>query len=147
VRPLVNRRWFAAAPVVAAVLVASSAASAKEFRPGDLRVCGATRCVAVMDPGAARGFGAFIYLGRRPAVAGAPRLGATMYRLRFSNDYVPGIVAGARRDRFLSYGVYLERFQRGHWYRIPPGLARHLRTLTAPLRPARVTRAAVKRSR
>jgi hypothetical protein len=67
--------------------------------------------------------------------------------LRFSNGYVTGIVATRRLDRFLSYGVHLERFGRNSWYAVPPRLSAELRRLTAGLRPLRVTRAALARSR
>ena len=58
-----------------------------------------------------------------------------------------GIVATARLDRFLSYGVNLGRFQRGIWYRVPARLASELRKLTAGMKPLRVTRAALSKSR
>ena len=54
----------------------------------------------------------------------ARTLGAPSFELRFDNDYVTGIVATARLDRFLSYGVNTGRFEAGRWYRVyprPPG--------------------------
>jgi hypothetical protein len=74
-------------------------------------------------------------------------MGAPAFQLRYDNGYVTGIVASPRLDRFLSYGVYLERFHRGTWYRLPPRAASELRRLTADLRPLRVTAAAVRKSR
>ena len=145
-RTRVHRRWFAAAPVALA-LVASSGVAAKGFEPGDLRVCGATTCGAVMRPAGARARGAFVYTGRQPAVAVRPALGAPTFQLRYDNGYVAGIVAGVRRDRFLSYGVYLERFRRGTWYRLSPAAARELRLVTTVLRPRPLTVAALRRSR
>jgi hypothetical protein len=81
--------------VAASALLILPSASAKDFGPGDLRVCNATRCV----------------------------------------------------DRFLSYGVHLERFARNRWYAVPRQLRHELRRLTVGLRPLRVTRAALAKSR
>ena len=72
---------------------------------------------------------------------------APYFELRFRNGYVTGIVATQRLDRFLSYGVHLERFQRNVWYRVPAKLAAEFRGLTAGLRPLRLTRAAIAKSR
>jgi hypothetical protein len=88
-----------------------------------------------------------VYTGRQPAVARAPRLGVPYLELRFRNGYVPGIVATARLDRFLSYGVYLERFRRGRWYAVPPRTAHALRAHAGSFAPKWLTRAAVSRSR
>ena len=63
--------------------------------------------------------------------------------MKFSNGYVTGIVAAAQLDRFLSYGVNLDQFQRGRWYRVPSAAALELRRLTAGLKPRRLTVAAV----
>ena len=60
---------------------------------------------------------------------------------------VVGIVSGPRLIRFLGYGVYLERFRRGTWYRLSPRAAAEVRARAASLRPAVLTRAAVARSR
>ena len=59
----------------------------------------------------------------------------------------PAREAIRRRYRFLSYGVYLERFRRGQWYRLPPRAALELRTLSKGLQPLRLTRAAIAKSR
>jgi hypothetical protein len=69
------------------------------------------------------------------------------YELRFRNGYVTGIVATRRLDRFLSYGVHLERFARDRWYAVPCSLSGEFRRLTFGLRPLRLTRAALARSR
>jgi hypothetical protein len=74
-------------------------------------------------------------------------MGARAFELRFPNGYATGIVAGAKLDRFLSYGVNLGRFRRGVWYRIPRVLSAELRRLAAPLRPLRVSRATLAKSR
>jgi hypothetical protein len=110
-------------------------------------VCGATRCVAVMNATLARDLARFVYLGRQPATTSAPAMGQRVYQLRFRNGYVAGIFAGARLDRWLSYGVYLERFARGTWYVVPSRTATALRRLAAPLKPLRLTAEAVARSR
>ena len=116
---------------------AAAPAAAKHLEPGDALVCGADRCRPVLTERAASALGRFIYLGRPPARVPAPRLGSPAYQLRFDNDYVVGIVSGPRLDRFLSYGVYLERFRRGRWYRLAPRAAAEVRRLAAGLRCAR----------
>ena len=141
------QRCAATALVAALALLCLPTASAKDFKPGDVSVCGAGKCVAIMDPVATTALASLIYTGGPPQRLAAPRLGVTYFKLRFSNGYVPGIVASARLDRFLSYGVVLERFRRGKWYRVPPTAARELRILTAGLRPLRLTREAVAKSR
>jgi hypothetical protein len=140
-------RTMVAALTAAAGLVAVPGAGGKDFEPGDLSVCNAARCVPVMRAGAVERLGRFYYLGAPPARMLPPALGTPYYELRFSNDYVTGIVATRRLDRFLSYGVYLERFRRGNWYRVPPKIAAELRAVAVGLRPLRLTRAAVARSR
>jgi hypothetical protein len=134
--------------VAALVLLLPARATAKEFEPGDLRICNAVRCVAITQSPALAVLGAFYYIGTKaPPVAPRPRLGAPAFELRFDNGYVTGIAATADLDRFLSYGVNIGRFQAGRWYRLPPKAARELRRLTVGLRPLRVTRAALERSR
>ncbi|HJR94261.1 MAG TPA: hypothetical protein VJ807_02420 [Gaiellaceae bacterium] len=132
--------------VVLAVILAPSA-SAKDFGPGDLRVCNATRCVAIVDPEVVPLLGPFYYSGPQPARIGRPALRAPSYELRFRNGYATGIVATQKLDRFLSYGVHLGRVARGTWYAVPPELSEDLRHLTVNLRPLRVTRAALGKSR
>jgi hypothetical protein len=133
--------------LLAAVLVFVSAAAAKDFRPGDLRVCNAKRCVSIVKPNVLPTLGSFYYSGGQPPTARAPRLGAPMFELRFRNGYATGIVATGKLDRFLSYGVNLDRFRRGTWYRVPARLALELRRLTARLEPMRLTRIALAKSR
>jgi hypothetical protein len=91
--------------------------------------------------------GSFYYGGPSPARARRPKLGAPYYELRFRNGYVTGIVATRRLDRFLSYGVDLERFARNRWYAVPHQMSRELRRLTVGLRPLRLTQAALAKSR
>jgi hypothetical protein len=138
----------AAATLVAVLaLLATPAAVAKDFQPGDLRLCNARHCVPVTDETAVAALSRFYYLGSQPALVLRPRLGAPYLELRFRNGYVTGIVATRWLNRFLSYGVYLERFQRGSWYRMPPAAAQELRTLAEGLTPLRLTLAALDRSR
>ena len=87
------------------------------------------------------------YTGAQPRRALPPALGTPYFELRFPNGYVTGIVATRRLDRFLSYGVNLSRFLRGRWYVVTRTVSAELRTMTAEMRPYRLTRAAVARSR
>ena len=143
----VSARSLVAVLVVAATLVAASAATAKDFGPGDLLICNATRCVPIMDRSVLPLLGSFYYSGRQPPTAPAVRIGAPAFELRFTNGYATGIVATARLDRFLSYGVNLGRFRGEVWYRLPARLASELRTLSAGLRSLRVTQGSLSRSR
>jgi hypothetical protein len=140
-------RTLLAALVAALFVLLVPTASAKDFRPGDLRVCGPSHCVAIVDRNVLPMLGSFYY-GNRPLVrAHRPALGVRYYQLRFDNGYVTGIVATRRLDRFLSYGVNLGRFKRDGWYSIPSGFSVELGRLTAELRPFRLSRAALARSR
>jgi hypothetical protein len=123
------------------------AASAKDFDPGDLRICNATRCVAFVRRSLLRQLGSFYYGRSRLTPAVRPALGAPYFELRFTNGYVTGIVATKALNRFLSYGVYLERFHRDRWYAVPAALAREFRSLTARLRPLVLTTGALRKSR
>lgn len=135
------------APLLAAAAVLGPVtAHAKEFGPGDLRVCNAHRCIAITTPTVLQQLGAFFYSDAPLTRAPAPHPGAIEYELRFRNGYVTGIVASARLDRFLSYGVNLDRFSRGQWYRLPAQTAQALRRLTATLTPLRLTGSAEHRS-
>ena len=133
----------AARRIVAAValvgLLAVPAAAAKDFRPGDVRLCGARGCVSVDAAATASALGRFIYADGRGTPAVAPRRGAAAYALRFRNGYTAGLVDASGR-RFLSFGVICERFRRGVWYRVPAPLAEALREATEPLAPLRVPR-------
>ena len=133
--------------LLAAALLALPSASAKDFGPGDLRVCNATRCVPIVKADAVKRLGPFYYSGPALSHVSAPALGAPYYQLRFRNNYVTGIVATRQLDRFLSYGVHLERFTRDTWYAVPAKLSAELRRLTAGMRPLHVTRATLAKSR
>ena len=130
----------------ASALLILPSASAKDFGPGDLRVCSATRCEAIVNREVLPALASFYYGGPAPRRLRRPPLGVPCYQLRFRNDYVTGIVATRRLDRFLSYGVHLGRFARGQWYAVSRPLSRELRRLTVDLRPLRLTRAALARS-
>ena len=136
-----------AAVVAVAALVAVPAASAKDFKPGDVRICNADHCKAVMNRKALALLAAFYYEGHgAPARATKPHLGQPYYELRYPNGYVTGIVATRHLDRFLSYGVFLGRFTRYRWYEIPTTASRNFRRLTVGLRPLRLSRAAIAKS-
>jgi hypothetical protein len=128
-----------------ALLVLPSA-SAKDFRPGDLRVCNKARCIAIVNRDVLPEIGAFYYTGPCPSRVRRPKLGAPYYELRFRNGYVTGIVATRRLDRFLTYGVHDYWLARDAWYAVPRKLSGELRRLTVDLRPFRLTRAALARS-
>ena len=124
------------------------AAAAKDFQPGDLRICGPKKCAPIVNPALMKPIGTFYYGPTSPDTAPAPRLGARTYELRFAgNGYATGIVAGAKLDRFLSYGVNLGHFQRDRWYRLPTAVSADLRKLAVSLKPYRLTRAALAKSR
>ena len=141
------KRVLLVALLTAPALLFLPAASAKDFGPGDLRVCNATRCVPIVNADVLPQLGSFYYSGPAPARLRAPVLGAPYYQLRFRNNYVTGIVATRQLDRFLSYGVHLERFAANRWYAVPPQLSAELRRLTVGLPPLHVTRAALAKSR
>ena len=125
-----------AALVVTMVVFGTPAATAKDFRPGDLRVCNHTRCVVVTNAYVTRLFSSFYYGDARVRVAAEARVGAPAFELRLSS-LVLGLAATARLDRVLVYGIYCERFRRGVWYRLPARAAQELRRVTTELRPLR----------
>ena len=138
---------FAAVCLVGAALIGVPAATAKDFRPGDLSVCNHDRCAPIVKRSVLPLLGDFYYGGTSPPVAARPALGAVIYELRFGGGYVTGIVATRWLDRFLSYGVHTRYFPAGTWYRVPPRFAPELRRLTARLEPLRLTRHELARSR
>jgi hypothetical protein len=112
-----------------AVLAMTPSATAKDFTPGDVRLCGAARCVTVSERPVLRSLSSFIYGSRRPTQVRAPRLGDPVLQVRFRNGYVAGLVGSPRLDRFRSHGVVCGRFRRGRWYLLPAALAHDLRRL------------------
>src|SRR6266516_8126703 len=101
------------AGLVLTVLTSVPAATAKNFGPGDLRLCNTRHCVTIVDRPLLRALSSFIYTGPQPGRADNPRRGAPALELRFDNGYVAGVIGGARLDRFYSYGVYCGRFLTG----------------------------------
>jgi hypothetical protein len=130
-----------------ALLIFASAGTAKDFGPGDLRVCNANRCVPIRKQDALKALSSFYYGVNEPAGVRSPGLGVPYFQLRFRNGYVTGIVATARLERFLSYGVNLNQFSRGKWYRVPTRASLELRELTRGLQPLRLTLAVAGKSR
>lgn len=135
------------AGIVATAFLVVPAAGAKDFHPGDLRVCNAKRCVAITNRAVLHQLGSLYYGSYGLTPVHRPALGVRYYQLRFRNGYVSGIVAGGRLDRFLSYGVNLGRFAAGRWYTLARRSSAELRRLTAGLPPFHLTRAALARSR
>ena len=115
-------------------------AAAKDFRPGDLRVCGRTHCMPVLNRRVLQILSSYYYGPTR--IRRAPRVsaGARGFVLRYHNGYASSMVAGRRLDRFQAYGFFCGRFARGGWYRFPAPAVRELRKLTAGLDPLRVPR-------
>ena len=124
--------------IIGIVLAAAPGASGKGIRPGDLLVCNHARCATVASARALRAFSAFYYGQTRVAAVGVPALGSPAFDLRL-NGSPAGVVAGARLNRVLVYGLNCERFHRGTWYRLPARAALEVRRLTAALRPVRVS--------
>jgi len=127
-------------------LLAAPTATAKDFQPGDLRICGANECVAIDNREVLRTLSSFYYTGPQPSVTWAPNRGARAFELRFSSGYATGAVASAALDRFLSYGVNIGRFGTRKWYHVPSQAAAELRRLTGELTPLRVTAAMLRKS-
>ena len=142
-----SKRRMVAALCGAVALVFTSGAAAKNFAPGDLRICGGRSCVPIANHRVLPQLSRFYYSVGSPARMLPPGMGAPYFQLKFRNDYVTGLVATHRLDRFLSYGVHLERFKRGVWYRVPASTALELRRLSAGLKPLRLSPAAVAKSR
>jgi hypothetical protein len=134
--------------LAALAVVVVPGAAGKDFGPGDLRVCNVHRCAPILQRDILPTLGAFYYQSATaPTRVAAPPLGSPSYELRFRNGYATGIVAGKRLDRFLSYGVNLERFAQGRWYRVPAAMAAEVRRLAKPLAPILLTRDSLARSR
>jgi hypothetical protein len=139
-------RGALAALVALTALVVLPAAGAKDFQPGDVRICNSRHCLAVVNREALGLLASLYYGDRTPARVRRPKLGAPYYELRYRNGYVTGIIATRRLDRFLSYGVVLGRFTRHQWYGVPHKVSREFRRLTVGLRPLRLSRAALAKS-
>jgi hypothetical protein len=129
--------------LAAAALICVSAGAAKDFKPGGLRVCSATRCVPVMDRVVLRTFTAFFYGDSPVAIAQAPRRGAPAFQLRYRDGYLAGVIGGLRLDRIAVNGLNCGRFRHRVWYRLPARVVLEVRRLAAPLEPLRINRASV----
>ena len=130
--------------VVCAVPV--STAAAKNFQPGDVRVCAGKRCLPLRSRPVLKKISRFYYGSRPPLRAKAPRRRARYVELRFANGYVTGVAAGVRFNHFLSFGVNLDQFSARVWYTVPARAARAIRRLAARLRPRRLPRDVLSRS-
>ena len=119
------------AAVLAAIALSATAASAKEIRPGDLLVCGAWHCRSVTQPVQARAFASFLWGPGRVVRAPTPRVGSSVFQLRFTDGFVVGVMTGTA---IRLNGVNCGRFRRGRWYVLP----RALRGLAAGLEPKRL---------
>lgn len=124
--------------VTASAALFAAGAAAKEIRPGDLRICGATHCRVVKDRGQAHAFRELLWGPSRVVRAPTPPVGSPIFQLRF-RDGPAGAIISARAIRV--HGLFCGRFQRGKWYRLPASL----RGVTARLKPKRL-RAFVPRS-
>jgi hypothetical protein len=130
---------LAAVAIAAAALLAVPSAVAKDFRPGDLLVCGRAKCVPIMNRSVLRVLSSYYWGPRQLARAGPVRRGAPGFELRFGDDYASGMVASTWLNRFRAYGFFCGRFVRGRWYRFPPRAVAEIRRLTAGLEPLRVS--------
>jgi hypothetical protein len=107
--------WILAASIL---FLATPAASAKEFPPGDLFLCGATQCREVSAEHG-RAFSSLLWGDRPVTRTETPRVGSPVYQLRFRNGPA-GVMLTA--TAFRVHGLNCSRFQRGRWYRLPRGL-------------------------
>lgn len=111
-------------------IVVPVATWAKEFPPGDLRICGAKHCRTV-TAAQSRGFSDLLWGDRPVARAPTPRVGSPVFQLRFKDGPVGAIITATS---IRVAGLNCGRFQRGKWYRLP----RRLRGLTRGLEPRRL---------
>jgi len=119
-------------------LVVAGGALAKEFPPGSLLICGATRCRTVKDPAQSQAFSSLLWGDRPVWRAPTPRVGSPIFQLRFKDGPVGAIITATA---IRVHGLNCGRFQRGKWYRLSPTLG----GVTAGLKPKRL-RAPVPRS-
>ena len=124
--------------LVATALLVVPMASAKLFKPGDVRLCNAKRCVPIRNRVVLGKLGGFYYGSYALTTVRAPTHGAPYYELQFRNGYVTGIVATRKLDHFLTHGVNVDRFASGRWYGVPPRVSAELRRLAVGLRPLRL---------
>jgi hypothetical protein len=130
--------YIVAALIATSALLAVPSAVAKEFGPGDLRVCGRSRCVPIVNQRVLKVLSTYYYGPRRVVRAGPVRRGAPGFALRWRDGFASGLVAGTDLNRFRGHGFFCGRFVRGRWYRFPAEATAALRRLTAGIRPLRV---------
>jgi hypothetical protein len=121
---------LALSAALAAGLLVGPSASAKEFPPGSLRICGAAEC-RVATVAQSKAFSDLLWGNRRVARAPTPRVGSPVYQLRFPSGPVGAIISPTA---IRVHGLICERFQRGRWYWLPPSL----RGVTAGMTPIRL---------
>ena len=123
---------LSACVAVAAVVAGAGAASAKEIRPGDLRVCGVSRCRVVAQAAQARAFFELFWGTGRVRRAPTPRVGAPVFQLRTRTGPAGALLTASS---IRVHGLNCGRFERGRWYRLPV----RLRGLTKGLAPKRLS--------
>jgi hypothetical protein len=104
--------------VLASSAVLAATATAKEFPPGGVMVCGATQCRVASDA-QSRAFSDLLWGDRPVTLARTPRLGSPIYQLRFKTGPVGAIITATA---IRVHGLRCGRFRRGLWYRLPPVL-------------------------
>jgi hypothetical protein len=132
------RRTLVATAVVAAALGCPSVAAAKSFAPGDVRLCGAARCVVLVERPLLQALSTFVYGGRPPVRDNRPARGSRTFALRLRDGAVAAIVGGRRLDRIRVHGLVCGRFGRGRWYRLPTPIGVALTGLGTGLVPRRL---------
>jgi hypothetical protein len=120
------------------VLVLAQAASAKQFRSGEVRACGVHRCISIRSQRVLDALARFYYGRPAPTRTVAPRKRSLYLRLAFPDGYVTGIAAGSRFTHFLSFGVNLGQFAARAWYVVPAAVATELRQLAPHLSAAKL---------
>jgi hypothetical protein len=134
-----SKASIAAVLIAATGLLAVPAAVAKDFGPGDLRVCGRTKCVPIMNRSVLRILSSYYWGPGRAPGAGPVRHGTPGFELRFRGGYPSGMVASVWLNRFRAYGFMCGRFERGKWYRFPARAVAEMRRLAAGLEPLQVS--------
>ena len=79
--------------VTASAALFAAGAAAKEIRPGDLRICGATHCRVVKDRGQAHAFSELLWGPSRVVRAPTPPVGSPIFQLRFRDGPAGAIIS------------------------------------------------------
>src|SRR5207247_7589627 len=103
--PFAHERCRSIGPMLRICLIATCgllapSALAKDFGPGDLRVCGRYHCVPITNRHLLGIMSRYYYGPGRVSRAERVRLGALGFELRYKNGYASGIVATAKLARF-----------------------------------------------